>query len=94
MVLADVGLLGHEPYRGYSPSEWWSRNKGASSNFQFLRLSEGDTSFHLGHRMPIVGRIVTGDRVLQLPLDVGEQAACPDSEKRRMQPGIAKLFFH
>ena len=40
------------------------------------------------------GGVVTGDVVIQLPLQVRQQAGCADAEQIVCQPFVAEFFFH
>jgi len=42
----------------------------------------------------VLGGVAAGDVILQLALDVGQQAGSPESEQLRLHPCAAKFFFH
>src|SRR5881409_805432 len=46
------------------------------------------------HRVMVRRRITSGDEVLELALDVGEQARRADAEQVGGEPAIAQLFLH
>src|SRR5918999_1238716 len=46
------------------------------------------------HRMPMRRRVPPSHKMLELPLDVGQQRARTEAEQIGLQPAIAQLFFH
>src|SRR5919201_58880 len=46
------------------------------------------------HRMMVCRGVATADGMRELALDIREQAAGADTEKLRMQPGVAQLLLH
>ena len=48
----------------------------------------------ISHRVAVIGRIVPGQMVLELALDVGQQARGAEAEQLGLQPWPAELFLH
>src|SRR5690606_28251854 len=46
------------------------------------------------HGMTVRRGVAPGDEVLELPLDVGQQAGCAEPESIGAQPAVAELFLH
>src|SRR6266566_1005070 len=77
--------------------------QGRSSGFgswSILHCYKNVHNFHcyvplfLNHRVMMCRRIVAGDKVRKLPLNIREQATGSQTEKSIVQPLIAQLFFH
>src|SRR5262245_37025214 len=55
---------------------------------------QGHKLDHSTHRVAVEGRIPPGHMVLELPLDVGQQARRPHAEQLRLQPLAPQLLLH
>src|SRR6187455_2306939 len=72
-------------------SKIWRTADGAT-----VTLSPGFAVVVIGsnHRHAMSRRIPTRHEVLELPLDIGQQAARAKAEEMRPQPAIAEFFLH